>query len=75
MPTEIGTAIVTAIVETTAVPKMNASAPNLPWLGAHSFEVTKLRPASRKAGQALLTVVTAMRTRMTRIVSPAARVR
>ena len=31
----------------------------MPWLGAHSFDVTKLRPASRNAGHACPIVVTA----------------
>src|SRR3954471_20285652 len=52
---------------------MNASAPNLPSFGTHCFDVKNDSPAARKAGHALLTVVTAMSTRMTGIASPARR--
>ena len=46
MPTDTGSAIATAITATTAVPNKKASAPNLPSLGIHCFEVRKPKPVT-----------------------------
>src|SRR4051812_49154177 len=50
---------------------MNASAPNLFWLGFQLSERMYDRPAFEKAGQPFCVVATAIAVRTTRIVSPA----
>src|SRR6476619_6211892 len=50
---------------------MYASAPNCPWFGFQSDDVTKLMPICWNAGQAWLVVEMAIRARMASTVSPA----
>lgn len=68
---DTGTAMISAITDTTKVPKINASAPNCPSLGTQSRLVTKPSPSSRKAGQASRAVLSRIRARIASTSRPA----
>src|SRR3954471_5794158 len=70
MPTLTGTAMNTAIADTTTVPNANARVPNVCDCGSQTSPVKYDSPCEVNAGQALTIIVTAMSARTTRTSAP-----